>query len=402
MKLIAPRRVGTAVALACFALAGSAQADDTFKISGFGTLGYTKTNRDDAAFHMPEQPYGETKSGGIRPDSKLAVQLQATFSPMFSATVQAMDKYDGKGSETPKIEWAFLKAQFTPSVNARVGRIGVPAFAVSDFRDVNYANVWLRPPLDVYGQVPFSHFDGADVTYSDSVGPGVLMLSGFAGKSSTHFQETPARLDNAMGFNATYDMEGLVFRLGHVRGKLSADNKNVNTLLAGLRAAGLTGVANELAPDHKPASFTGLGVSYDRGDWVLSGELTKRRNEMYVPDTTGWYLSAAYRWDKFTPYVVVSSLKVDDVNVNNTVPAAGPALPLYLGVKAVLNSQNYAQDTTSLGLRWDAYRNIAVKFQYDRVRPKNGPGMFYFPVTLPTNRVDGTVNVFAMSVDFVF
>ena len=38
MKLIAPRRVGTAVALACFALAGSAQADDTFKISGFGNF----------------------------------------------------------------------------------------------------------------------------------------------------------------------------------------------------------------------------------------------------------------------------------------------------------------------------------------------------------------------------
>ncbi|MEP6504659.1 MAG: hypothetical protein ABJD97_15075 [Betaproteobacteria bacterium] len=95
----------------------------------------------------------------------------------------------------------------------------------------------------------------------------------------------------------------------------------------------------------------------------------------------------------------MSKLKVDSYNVNITIPAAGPLLPLKMGVDGLLAGQNIAQKTGSLGLRWDAYKNVAVKAQYDHIEPDGGPGLF--------NRVNpgfgnDAVSVYSVSVDFVF
>ena len=67
-----------------------------------------------------------------------------------------------------------VQAQVTPGIALRAGRMGAPFFAVSDFRDVGFANVALRPPTDVYNQVPVSHFDGADASYQTNTSIGTV------------------------------------------------------------------------------------------------------------------------------------------------------------------------------------------------------------------------------------
>ena len=393
----------TPVALALLALGAQAQTqtDSIFSLSGFGTVGVVGTSKDGAEYVIPGQTRGADKSWSGEVDSKLGVQLGAKFNSMFSGTVQVLSKQDGQGKFTPEVEWAFAKVQATPGLAFRLGRMGGPFFAVSDFRDVGYANTWLRPPIDVYGQVPVSHFDGADVNWQTSLAGKQLSLQVIGGRSSSYVRNTKIKLKNLVGFNATAELaDGLSLRLGHVQGKLTAENASLNTLVSVLRLTPYASVGNELDANSKKASFSGIGLNYDQGDWLAMVEYTKRKTDSFVPDTTGWYATLGYRIGKFTPYATVSQQKTDSSNVNNTVPAAlvVGGLPLSALVDATTAGQSTPQKTVALGLRWDAWRNIAVKAQLDSIKT-TGAGQFYNAQAGFSNQ---RVSVYSLAVDFVF
>ncbi len=90
----------------------------------------------------------------------------------------------------------------------------------------------------------------------------------------------------------------------------------------------------------------------------------------------------------------------DDSNVVNTVPVgiSAPVTDLSMAVQGLINSQIVEQRGTALGLRWDAWRNVAVKAQYERVDTKGTNGFFLVNGASPTR----PVNVFSLAVDFVF
>ncbi len=401
-KLIAWRLTPIALALIC----GAAQADgdSPFSFSGFATLGVVQTNTDAAQYAIAGQPRGADKSASGEVDSKVGVQLTAKANKMFSGTVQVLSKQNGDGSFRPEFEWAFVKAQVLPSLAFRLGRMGGPFFAVSDFRDVGYANTWLRPPADVYGQVNFSHFEGLDGTYQTSIGGASLTAQVFGGKSSSTYTGTGLKYENMVGVNTSMELDGgITLRFGHVQGKLTVSSAALAGLVAALRTTPFASVGNEMDPTKKKATFTGFGAAYDSGDLILNAEYTMRRTESYVADTDGWYGTVGYRVQKFTPYLTISQVKFKDGNVNNTIPAGVPALAaLKGGVDATLTGQKLNEKTTAVGVRWDVYRNIALKAQFERVKP-NGSGMF---VKVQPGSGFGTngmsVNVYSLAVDTVF
>ncbi|MDY0743672.1 porin [Paucibacter sp. R3-3] len=384
-------------------LAAQAQqkADQIFSLSGFGTLGVVGTDGDGAQYLIPGQVRGADKSWSGEVDSKLGVQLGAKFNSMFSATVQVLSKQDGEGRFTPGVEWAFAKMQATPGLALRLGRMGAPLFAVSDVRDVGYANTWLRPPIDVYGQVPISHFDGGDLTWQTSLGGRTLTLQGLAGHSSSKVGRVKVDIDSMLGINATYElMDGLTLRLGHVTGKLSVRSASLDQLVGLLRQTPFAGVGDQLDAHDKRASFSGLGLNYDQGDWIAIAEYTKRKTQSFIPDTTGWYVTLGYRVGQFTPYATLSQQKTDNSNVDNTIPPSVvvASLPLAAVVDATTAAQSTPQKTAALGVRWDAWRNVAVKAQWDSIKPTGG-GQFH---VTDAAFDDKRVNVYSLAVDFVF
>lgn len=393
--------LGLAV-LACTA-AQAQGSDSAFTFSGFATLGATGTNSSIGEYAMTGQNRGASKSWSGEVDSKLGVQLTAKANQMFSGTVQVLSKQNGDGNFNPEVEWAFAKAQVMPSLSFRLGRMGAPFFAVSDFRDVGYANTWLRPPLDVYGQVPISRFDGGDMIFQTNTGLGSLSAQLFVGKSNAVVQRTDVDFTSMKGFNGTLEMDGgLTLRVGYVRGKLTVKSASLNGLTATLRSvpiAAVSSVGDQLDPNKKDASFAGVGLAWDQGVWLANFEYTQRRTATYVPDTNAWYLTVGHRFGKFTPYATVSQIKQQDSNVNNTIPVgASPTLnALKAGVDGVVAGQYKEQKTQAVGVRWDAYRNVAVKAQLDRITPK-GPGFF---INVPSN-FNNRVTVYSLSVDMVF
>nr|WP_295081824.1 porin [uncultured Roseateles sp.] len=400
----------TALALGILMIGAQAQAQDKapgesiFSLSGFGTLGVVKTDTDEARYRLTGQPRGATTEVSADVDTKIGVQVGAKFSPMFSATVQVLSKQNGYGSYQPAVEWAFAKAQFSPSLSVRVGRMGAPLFAVSDFRDVGYANTWLRPPQDVYGQVPLSHFDGADANYQVALGSSTLTFQLYGGKSDSVVTGNKVKLDSMVGLNATAELDGgFSIRLGHVQGKLTVENAGLGALVGILSKTPFASVGQEMDATKKHATFTGLGLGYDQGNVLALLEYTRRKTDSYVPSTTGWFATVGYRLGKFTPYVTLSELHQDSSNVNTSVIPVGvpisPAIPdlrRYIdGV--VLQSQSTRQKTKAAGVRWDFYRNTDLKFQYERITP-NGPGLFG-NAPLEFNK---PVNVYSLAVDMVF
>ena len=403
MKLLKTRALTPLMVALCALPAHADSAGESiFSFSGFATLGLVATNDSGADFVISGQPRGATKSVSGDVDSKIGVQATAKFNQMFSATAQLLSKQNGDGNYKPELEWAFGKAQFSPSLALRVGRMGGPFFAVSDFRDVGYANTWLRPPQDVYGQVPVSHFDGADLSYQMPMGSATVTAQVFGGKANSVLKGVDFDMQKLMGLNATAEFDnGLTLRFGHVQGRLNLHSSSLAQLVAILRSTPFAAVGNQLDATDKKASFTGLGLSWDQGNWITLFEYTKRKTESFVPDTTGWYLTLGYRYGKFTPYATVSQLKQDDSNVVNSIPTGvSPQLnALKATVDGTIQAQSNRQKTTALGLRWDAYRNVAVKGQYERITP-DGPGLFTNPQ--PGFGAGGSVNVYSVSVDFVF
>lgn len=423
--------LAAAALVACVSAQAEYQSPDgNFRLSGFGTLGAVHSSTNDVGFNYLGQGGGAGTTPNLDTDSKLAVQGSYKFTPTLSATAQIMTKYDAFAAYEPKVDWVFAKWQALPALTLRGGRMGFPVFMISDFRDVGYANTAVRPPLDVYAQVPVSQFDGADATYQFNLGSATFNASLYAGDAKADYASarkkqgealTPSEfsLSGMRGLNLSAELDnGLTFRVGKVMGKVSLQSPSIDTLTGYTAPGGLVeqlrgpGVAALLSGQvdqsvvlqDKNISFTGFGVTYDQDNWVISAEYTKRRVEKFISSTTGWYGNVGYRVGKFTPYLGLSRLSVDHATSN----AVTPGNAIHDGVQALLNTQKIAQRTTTLGTRWDLMSNVALKFQWDHVtKPADSYGLFFTDDpydTKATSFRDSTrrVNVLSLSVDVVF
>ena len=355
--------------------------EDQWIFSGFATLGAVRSNTNLGTFVIPGQTSGATQSFDFGVDSKIGVQGTYKLDSQFSVTAQFITKENNQNNWSPKTEWLFGKIQAQPNLSFRLGRMGLPAFLVSDFRDVNFANLWTRPPLDVYGQVPLSHFDGADVTWDWPIGNMVLSTQFLMGQSRSSFQGLAIQSNSLVGINATADLShGIKLRFGQVKSKLSIqENQFLPNLLAVLPEIGFGKLAEQLNPYRRNSTFSGLGISYDEGRWIAIAEYTTRRNDGFLSDTSAWYATLGHRFGNITPYMTIGQRTVDSSNVVNVIPVTPiPSLEiLRLVIDDVITSQLIGQRTLALGLRWDIYPNISFKTQIERVRTKNSYQGFF-------------------------
>ena len=392
----------------------------TVKISGFGTGALTWTNTDQAEFGRPNQASGAGKSPRTGVDSNLGLQADIGVNSWLSFTAQGLVRRDAEQEYGAELGWAFAKARISDQASVRVGRIGLPAFMISDYRNVGYANNFLRPPVEMYSQVPFNSLDGIDLTYQHSFGDtSVTGQLAFGGAEAPLAGDLTARGKKMSALTVVAEHGPFTARFGRVDATVSIYGTGpsavrLGTLLGGLRQASALGLpqlktmADQLAADEKKASFTSVGLGLDWNDIVVQTEFAKRKVDAYVNDTSSWYVMGGYRIGKFLPYVIQSKVKIDGT-VANAVPATCPvADPRTCGTLAALRAGATAvaysgvgqgeQSTTSIGVRWDFYRSLALKAQIDRVKPAVGSGLLLNAA--PGFNKDVTVG--AVAIDFVF
>lgn len=355
----------TAIAAAC--LLGSsavlAQANGiTTKVSGFGSLYGTVTNTDDTEYRGGVVPYrGAGKSLDIGADSRLGLQGVVSFANDLSVTAQAVARRSATKDFDPRVEWLYAQYAGLPGLELRLGRVALPAFLVSESRQVGYATTTLRVAPYVYGLLPLESVDGAQANYRHSLGDAVVSAQLSTGNTRLNGvlpgTSTPSEItaDELVSLNGIVEWGDWTARIGRVRSKteLSIVPKFTDT-------------------------FDGYGLQYDNGKAIVVAEYVRRKTDPRLLDASAWYVSAGWRFGAWTPYAVLSHYAAKTA----LGPPGTPVPPAVQG--------------QSVGLRYDVARNVALKADLSRLDTGHPT---IFTTALPTQR---KVTVMSAGLDFIF
>jgi hypothetical protein len=392
-----------------------AQDSSAVRISGFGTAALTWSDTNQAEFARPNQASGVKKKPRTGVDSNLGLQADYSVNSWLSVTGQGLVRKDGEDNYGAELTWGFAKAKVSDDVSVRVGRLVLPTFMISEYRNVGYANTFLRPPSEMYSQVPLNSVDGADLTWQHSYADTTITAQLALGRSKTSLSSgIDAELGRLRALTVTAEHGPFTLRVGRTETRLTVDAPQFNSLVASLNTAGnnfkiaqLNDMARLVDNHKKKGSFTSAGLGMDWNNIIAQTEYAKRKIDTASGSTDSWYVLGGYRFGKFLPYYSHAKLSVSS-DFANTVPAACPAgspaacTPTVRALRGALESlrtgtNNGAQSTDSIGLRWDFMSSADIKFQVDRVKP-DPKGLFVHAAP----GFKGPVTVAAIAVDFVF
>lgn len=380
----------------------SGWVSDRLVIKGFGTLGLARSDNDAAEYVRDlSQPRGLTTNWSAKIDSLVGLQANLKLGEQTEGVLQVISRYRYDGSYRPEISWAFLRHDFTPDFQMRVGRLGTEFYMLADSRLIGYANTTVRPPPDFYGPLVFSYFDGIDATASMDLGNGLLRGKLFAGRSPEKSPFVDPVTWNLSGSRLTgghldYFIGPWQFRLSRSEVKFSSHEQPLN-YLAGLYFPGLDiiALAPELSTVHKTSRFDSLGVVYERGPLRIQTMLgrIKHESESYE-DSRAAFVIGSYRVGPFTPYLGYSTAKSSSRTISSALPPGVDTI-----VQAISSVAHIDQHTTTAGVRWDFKENYALKFQYDAIR---GAQESKFLFRGPAPQWDGRMKVLSVALDFAF
>ncbi len=385
-------------------IAGAAQAQTQtqegpqLSISGFGTAALTRTNTDGGEFARVNQASGAGKKVRTGVDSDFGIQATATLSDSLSFTGQGLVRKSGERDQYgAELNWAFLKYKLNEDVSLRLGRISQPIYMISDVVNVGYASIMLRPPTEMYRQVPADYSNGGDLLYQHSFGATTATAQLAFGSAKSSAPGPSSTNANMLSTQLLLENGPFTYRIGYSRARISLHGPELDALLNGLRQAGFGAVAEQLDPIDRNGRFVSLGLSMDYRNVLGQAEYGKRKvGTRLAPDSSAWYLMLGYRWNKLVPFYMHGDVRQDSGTSIAALPASGPLAPLSAAVNGAIRSP--LQSSDAVGLRWDFHKSAAFKVQVDRVKPRDGVG--YFLHTKPG--FSGPVTVYAAAVDFVF
>lgn len=417
----ATSRLAGLAALAALALAPlplDAQGGETPSLSfdAFGTLGAVYSTEDEADFAWNiTRPDGPGHSQAISPevDTRLGGQLTASITPELTAVVQVVTEQTHDEDWDPHVEWANVRYAFTPDFSVRAGRMALPAFMVSEYRKVSYANPWIRPPVEVYGMVPVFSVDGVQATYRFHAGDWTTTLLGSFGRSESEFPfpdedgEATATSENAVNLSATVQRGGLTGRVAVARGELDMDV--FDPFFDAFRRFGPEGeaIADRYEVDDTPFEFATAGAEYDTGAWFGMAELVWGDFNSALGEKLAGYATGGRRFGPVTAYATYSRVEaLHDTSVPG-LPLAGlppGAAATAAGLNAGLNGflqMTTIQQNVAAGGRWDVLRGVALKLQVDFIDMlESSPGTFVN--RQPGFEPGGSAQLVSLATTFVF
>lgn len=415
--------------------------------SGFGTVGVVHNQGQGSTFVRDiTEPNGARNKGLFwEVDSRVGLQANMKLHENFEGVAQIVSRYNWKNNFEPELTWGFLKYVPNDMFDIRVGRVGFDALLAADSRDVGYSYLWVRPPVEYYGQLPLASINGGDVVFRTPVGSGVGRIKLYSGVAR---QQVPNHLNQkdwlgisgisggAMeNLNSSRVVGGYIdYQDNHWTARLGSADIRVShdfpvTVIDGLGLIRATAAAyplpsfantlNTLSDDlsmlNKNITFSSASLAYENGPLQTQMAYSHFTSDsLLFPQSDSAYVSIGYRFGKLTPYGVVSSVRSKKSNRLDALKG--------MGVDAIANMATFMmspgqsdQDTFSLGMRYDFMNNAALKFQVDRIRNKNCspvslpmPGAMASPCsppllwqTVPVSW-NGRANVYSAVLDFIF
>lgn len=410
--------------------------------SGFATLGITHHGNETAgaiASFAQKSPARDGWSGNL--DTVGGLQLDLRLLEGTTLTAQAVAR--AGDNFAPKVRMAYLRQQFGEDAAIRVGRYRSPLYLDSDVSEIGFAYLAARPAMPVYGvaanYVP--HIDGADVQWRHSFGSAGLMIQGYLGRSSGQqvFHNTSPRDEADFSMS---NIRGVAISLGLPQVTLRASRTSIdrftlrsplitqlNTAVA-QTAAGVQAVAGDprlpaalqaallgqaqaiqgfANPFDTQPTYSSVGIDANLDRWRVVAEwVTFDTPSSMVGKYRGAQATVGYSWGAFTPYVgVARNLRRGGLLNTQALSPTGLSPALDGGIaqlKGALDGAALFTDlssrSASLGVRWEARDNLAVKVQFDRLTTPSPtvPGVMAVP-KLP---FDNRLRLFSASLNIVF
>lgn len=393
-------------------------ADEDFRLSGFGTVGYVRDNRGDIA---PARDISQSPKDSFRTpaswlvDSRIGVQLEYAISPIVDLVGQVVLRDQFKTDLNSSIELAYVALKPFAQLDIRAGRISYDAFLMADHRNVGYAYQWVRPPAEFYGWIPIFSMDGIDAAYTlldDDVQWRIKAQAGHSRVTIPIQTGYDFHAHNMLGASIARQSGPWRLKAAYAQFTSPREVPAFAPLHQGLDqviAANLPQISAEAAALRKNLSFrnarisyTTFGATYDDGAWLGQAELGRSTATAdVIPHGTMGYVSIAHRFGQWTPGLTRSMSRPG----NGYRPAVNNWGPLNASLRDpaifVLNSTRIEQDTTSLTLRWDFRSDAALKLQWDHtVIQPSGYGLWWRDPTidLTTQRI----NQVSATLDFIF
>lgn len=398
----------------------AAPALEAWRISGFGTLGYSWDDRSDLAAirDFTQRPqHGQNTGATWRLDSRLGLQFAYRFSPRVEGVVQAVVRDQVTDNFENSLDLAYLDFQLGADRAARLGRIGYALFLMSDHRNLGYAYPWVRPPREFYSWLPLFSLDGGELSQDFFDGDGRWRLRAQYGRSGFDIpmgeQTFALRADQLWSLSLSRQagpwrlQAGLSgFRSADEAVPLSALHSGLDQL-AGLKLPGVSAEAAQLRHDTSLGDvrirYYTLGAAYDDGTWLGQAELGYSQTTTAITTASrNGYLAIGRRVGEFTPYLMFSASRPDKAAATPSSDWGAIGQREFQNLAYyVANSTRQDQETLSLGSRWDFDSRAALKLQWDhsRIHPL---GYALWFRSLETNYRASTVNLFTVSLDFVF
>lgn len=293
-------------------------------------------------------------------ETTFGIQLKAPIADKASVLLQ----FSGDSLESQaEVDWAFLEYRLSTEMTLRGGRLRVPGFMMSEYREVGYAYPWVQTPLEVYGLTPFLRYEGLDLRYYVTFGELDLRFNPFLGSTrnqdlmvgrvkyaeqnsqfggidiQANFQAITARLSYSIYdfdiIDAVWDntMSTLIEGQVVVPGSPPVEVPGILDIIDSL-----TGIADGLAPTtpaygieslslnaqkanypnnstmggDRKAEYFSLGISYDSEQLLLLAEVIKGGIDGAFPDANGGYLTFGYRFGNWMPHITYAKIKSTD------------------------------------------------------------------------------------------
>lgn len=401
--------------LAHVAFAHAADEDKSFSVSGFGTLGVVHSDtRDVDIVRDLTQPYGVgyTRQTDFGLDSNLGLQVNYRASGNFDTALQLVSRRSAEGYQ-PQLTWAYGRYLPNDTVQLRAGRLGFDVYLLADSRNVAYSYQWVRPPIDFFGNVIITYFDGADLVVSRPLGEGIVRAKFFAGlareRTTTDSQNNYLSLNGSRltGAHIEYQSQNWIYRVGYSELKFKNEFPPLQGLLDGFRSPALNAVfpyaadlGNALSLENKKFKYLSAGMAYDNGPLQVQLMVNRLSSEsLLLPASRAAYLTIGYRIDHWTPYATYSATRSEDQKIPASLPTGiSPGIDMLVaGFNQSISSQFNHQTTLSVGVRYDLTEKSNLKLQLDQIRADQ------FLLTRNTQPGwNGKARLFSLAYNFIF
>ncbi len=375
------------IILVTSAISNSYANDLDVQFSGFASLTLSYTDDADIGFASNYLNENDTGFSATR-DSILGGQANITLAKNWDSVLQVVLQDHAHKELNNFIELAF--ARYRPSRHwaIRAGRLNSDLYLLSEYPNVGYAYLWVRPPHEYYSFASTAgHYDGVDVEYSNALDQGFLRLKLAWGSSTAKLkvnsQDFFIDFDNLATFSATYSLDAWTMRFSLSKTDLGDYKLAMLDEFLGL----LDAVPQNIWPQAKALSnkfnteghtieYAAFGLTYDNDNWLIQSEIGISESDWLVaPSVLNTYISIGYRVDSAIFYTSFSSAK----NRHDVTQVTDPQFPLgtpeqvsqplqqlALATKAAVKQPIVHQHSINLGVKWQFSERLALKAQLDR------------------------------------